>query len=253
MKKIILGGFVEPSIFSVAFCLGGFLGYALSGSFYDRELLETVLMGIFSAFTGAYFAFSFSSWREKRRERSDNKLAITTVYFIVVRQHNAIKNMRSYMEPYETDACRHFNMPAYLSGDYSNLVVDFQSLAFLLDSKYPDLLDAIDLEAIRFKQALETEKLRADTLVSFGQPALLAAGLSPGTIRAPTLHASSVPDHVNQKCMHQTNDVYLHVYDSDASLSILREQIKAFAVEAFPGSSFAWDSANSVSSLVVNR
>jgi hypothetical protein len=144
-----------------------------------KDIGSAILAGI-STLIGAFYAFRLSERKEKESERTRRIHALNQALFSLGRQLNAIQYILVEISPFDTDEKRLFGCKAAMPPGYSDVLVDLESLSFLLDSHDPDLLLRLSVEQDGFHQVMRAILLRAQYFVDQFQPAIMASGIMPG-------------------------------------------------------------------------
>ncbi|MGA1839091.1 MAG: hypothetical protein ACMUIU_00560 [bacterium] len=161
----------------------GIIGIAVVILFYQKsfELFSTIAPAIttlLAAFLGAWFAYLLADNKEKRKEIALRRQAINRAIFVLVRQYNAIKLIQQELDKYRDNPGKAIELPASSINRYEDLVQNFSSLEFILDSESPNLLLELSIEQERFEQAIAAHRLRNKFYIEDLQPTLEEAGLT---------------------------------------------------------------------------
>lgn len=199
------------------------------------EIIVTLVSTAVGAFVGAYAAFRLQAHEKLSESRKGQKAALNTGLFILLMQLNAIRNIKKDIEPYRTEIARAFLMPAFKHPDYVGLKQDAQSLSFLVELDYVDLLQEIHLEQIKFEQTLVSIERRNAFYETNIAP-------YPSTGRTAfeiwqyilTIKGSEVCD----EAIRATKEIYLHLEESDKSLEKAFANLRKAAKELFRDEKF---------------
>jgi hypothetical protein len=171
-------------IFSLA-AIGFILIIFLEVEIIKRDQLVAPLMSVFGTFFGATFAFRLNEDKEARKLNDARKDSLNRALFVIMRQVNAVHNLRKDYEAKTNTFERAFNIPALKPPAYDDLVFNFIELDFILTSKEPNILMELSIEQERFQQALECVRIRNEFYVEQIQPKLASLALN-GTIVRPS-------------------------------------------------------------------
>lgn len=137
----------------------------------SKELV-LALLPLFGTFLGATFAFRLNEEKEARKELATRRQALNRALFILLRQENAIRQLKTEFDAQPTMFAKAFLLPAHKPPAYADLRQNFTDLEFLLDAADPQLLFELTIEQERFEQAMEAMRIRNDAYVGDVQPAI---------------------------------------------------------------------------------
>lgn len=143
--------------------------------------LVPALATLVAAFIGAWFAFRLTDKAHARQTENQNVAAINRALFVVLRQFNAVKNVRDQLiDPVRNEPGRFIKMLALMPLDYSALKPDFESISFLLETDKRGLMVDLMLENERFHNVIEGVNERSKLHLEVIQPLLVSAGIREG-------------------------------------------------------------------------
>lgn len=142
----------------------------------ERELASAFL-AMLGTFLGALLAFRLNEHKDAIKLAKDQKENLNQALFIVIRQYNSVRFLQKELAGYKDDFTRAFNAPALRPSGYDDLLVDFSSIAFLLDND-PNILMRLSVEQEGFHQTLESVRIRSEFLVKEVQPEIGRLGLN---------------------------------------------------------------------------
>ena len=146
------------------------------GDISEKEVGSAVL-ALFGTFVGASFAFRLNEAREEQHRHEKHRAALNKALFVIGRQVNAVENLKRDMEQYKNGINQAFNMPAFQPPPYPDLVHDFESLSFLLETEHTNILMLLSVEQEGFHQALESLRVRNEFYIRELQPSMSKFGL----------------------------------------------------------------------------
>jgi hypothetical protein len=118
----------------------------------DYLPFATSLCGAFFGALGAYWVGRF---KEKRDEKKRRHTALLATQYALFSQWNVIEDVRrSFLESVRKDPQRHLKQK-YFMRTLGHLAVPFDDLAFIIDSKEPNLLQDIHIAEKRFLSSVE--------------------------------------------------------------------------------------------------
>ncbi|MCD5360300.1 hypothetical protein [Chromobacterium aquaticum] len=134
----------------------------------------TTILSLFSTFIGATFAFRLNEHKETEKLLATQKASMNRALFIIIRQFNAISQIKQDFDNYSDKYNRAFNMPAFKPPSYSDLTHNYSDLEFLLEleNAHPNLLLHLTVEQERFFQAMDSISIRNEFYVNEFQIAI---------------------------------------------------------------------------------
>ncbi|MBY6069875.1 hypothetical protein KUV35_01090 [Marinobacter salsuginis] len=140
----------------------------------------TVAMG---AFLGAFLAFKFNEQIEAKRiahtlerDKQREAICIQKALLIMVRQLNALGNLKKTMDNFKTKQALAFAMPAQRNF-YGDIYFDVEEISFLV-GKSPMLLFEISVEQDSFVQTVGSLEVRNEFFLEKVNPTMEALGLN---------------------------------------------------------------------------
>ncbi|MCF5142823.1 hypothetical protein GIW41_28105 [Pseudomonas sp. PA-6-1D] len=124
------------------------------------------------AFSGSYFAYLFRKHEENQANLNKRKSALDACLFTLIRQYNAMYQMKKLFDQYELDFDRAFSMQAIKFPEYKDVRIDFNGLNFFSEANEIGHLLALTIEQERFDQTIISMDLRNNFHVNTLQPAL---------------------------------------------------------------------------------
>lgn len=116
------------------------------------------------AFFGALAAYWFQRWSEKKKDADSNHAAILKAQLALISQINVVENFRrQHLDPLRNDPARDFKM-LLVYKPTSHLSVDFDSIAFFLAKKDPNILMHVQVAERCFHSAMDAIDARNETM-----------------------------------------------------------------------------------------
>lgn len=199
--------------------------------------IGTAVLALFGTFLGATLAFRLNEQKEKNNEEKKQREALNRALFILIRQHNAIIQLKREMDKHSSDLHLAFNMPALSPPSYTDLVQHIADLEFLIESSNPNLLFELTIEQERFHQAIESIRVRNAFYVNEVQLKIAATGIN-GKIIALEELSSLLGERIFFGAMTGAKNAMSHIMDSNESLPKIMIKLRILAKELFPGHKF---------------
>lgn len=234
----------KTEIVGLLFAFAALNVWYLSGLAIDKAVLPknyewfirtlTIVVG---AFAGAYAAFWLKTNKELLEKKDSQRSSLNNALFVLVRQINAIKNIKTELDKYSSEFEKSFVLPAIKPSDYSELKFDFNSLYFLMDGNHVQMLMELDLEEERFFQCISATMLRSEFLVHELQPAL-SFHASQGRITSEGTLQKYLGDRLFRGAVSSANNMYMHVNESHETLCHTFFKLRSIAKKIFPNDKF---------------
>lgn len=199
--------------------------------------IGTSVLTLFGTFMGATLAFRLNEQKEEAETARKQREALNRALFILIRQHNAIIQLKRDMDAYPSPHHLAFNMPALKPPSYTDLVQHITDLEFLIDSSNPNLLFNLTIEQERFHQAIDSLRIRNEFYVNEVQPQLAATRLN-GKNVTPAEAETLLGERIFAGAMSGARHAKKHFDDSTESIPEVIEALRALAKELFPKHKF---------------
>ncbi|WP_417688580.1 hypothetical protein [Pseudidiomarina sp.] len=197
----------------------------------------TVAIG---GFIGAFSAFWLKSYEEEKKDKEQQKSALNSALFVLIRQINAIQCIKRDLEKFKTPFDRGLSLPAMKPPDYSSVKQDIVSLNFLIDRDNAQILMDLTIEQERFEQTINSINIRNDFYVNEVQPALSFHALNGRPLPLAEFE-EKLGERLFQGAINGSAVLYEHVYATDVSLHEKYTELRELAKKLFPGENFvAW-------------
>ena len=201
------------------------------------DYFVNAIVVISAAFFGSFSAYHLNDRREQRKQQEIRINSLNSALFVTLRQFNAITQLKRDLSRWEQDSSRFINMPAVVTGDYSDLKLDINSIEFLLRERDPNLLFELSVEQERFEAAIMALNMRNTFHYKELQPALSKAGFNNTTATLEQV-IEAVGPKIAVTALKSTDGVFSHVYETYDSLSKVHLKLFETAKEIFPNETF---------------
>ena len=175
MKKIIALG--------AAFILGVGAGWIIQGRYWDVFLTSYIpaLATLLAAFYGAKYAFQFQNDKELKDTNKRNLINTNAAIFSLSRMANKLYiYQRDIIEPARDKQVRFLELRPTLDIEKERVKLDIESLYFLLETDYRNLLSEVIIEEERYRSAIDDINTRSKIHLLEVQPLLEKSGLTAG-------------------------------------------------------------------------
>ncbi|OCW24993.1 hypothetical protein BB029_12060 [Pseudomonas sp. S3E12] len=124
------------------------------------------------AFFGSYFAYLFRKHEEQQAKLKKRKSSLDACLFTLIRQYNAMFQMKKEFEKHATILDRAFSMQAMKFPEYKDARIDFENLSFLTEINEINQLLELTIEQERFEQTIISMEIRNNFHIEKLQPAI---------------------------------------------------------------------------------
>lgn len=195
------------------------------------------LLALLSTFLGAALAFRLNEHKEKSEESRKQRDALNRALFVLIRQLNAIVQLKKNIESYKTDFELAFNMPALKPPEYSDLSQNIADLEFLISSGASNFLLNMTIEQERFHQAIESIRIRNEFYVFEVQKEISAKGIN-GVSLSVDEASVLLGERIFCGAMSGAKNARSLVFHCSVSLPKAILELRALAKNIFPGHKF---------------
>ncbi len=199
--------------------------------------IGTSVLALFGTFLGATLAFRLNEQKEEAETARKKREALNRALFVLIRQHNAIIQLKRDMDACPNDFHLAFNMPALKPPSYADLFQHVADLEFLIDSGNPNILFKLTIEQERFHQAIDSIRIRNEFYVNEVQPQLAATGMNGKRVTLEDAEAL-LGERIFGGAMNGAIHAKKHLNDSNDSIPKVLEELRTEAKELFPGHKF---------------
>jgi hypothetical protein len=139
------------------------------------------LTTLLAAFFGAWFAFRLQNQEKEKQERMKKINIINQTLFTLFKQVNILRLIqKNFIDPHRETPGFFIAMQPIHSADHTNVKFNFEDLAFILDTKYRNMLSDLFIEEERFKETIKAINYRSSLHIDEVQPKLSVAGTTEG-------------------------------------------------------------------------
>jgi hypothetical protein len=223
--------------FSLAAGAVAFLGLLFYLEKIESKDIGAGMLAMLGTLLGATLAFRLNEEKESLKREGERRAALNRSLFVLVRQVNAVALIAKELEPFKSDFERAFNLPAAKVPLYADLVHDFQSLEFLIETSEANTLMRLTVEQERFQQTLESLKTRNQFYVDEVQPQIAKHSLNKKDVSDQSV-VSLFGERIHGAAMTAAAVLKFHVDASAKSLPEMHEELRAVAKRLYPDHKF---------------
>jgi hypothetical protein len=214
----------------------------IAWTWWNKQIGEkeigAAFLALLGTFLGAMLAFRLNEDREENKLAKERRAALNRVLFVLIRQHNATQQLLKEFDAYTTPFDKAFNLPALLPPDYTDLDHNFTDLEFLLETPNADALFRLAVEQERFRQMLESLRVRNKFYVEEIQPAISRLSLNGREITS-TQAAQLMGDRLFGGAIAGAKIAYEHVTACAKSVPAMHAEFLQLAKAMYPKHKFA--------------
>lgn len=198
--------------------------------------LITTLLG---ALSGAWIAFKLNAHNNEKEAQNKKVAAANRALFVLIAQWNMLADFKQkHIDPHRDDPARFISMNALPPLEYTNLNLDIQSLNFLLETDFRQLLLSLLLEEQHFRDAIQAINLRSSLHLESAQPRLVEGHIQNGQMYSIQEIRVALGPLLSDSLTNATNNVIIHVDSTCSSLAeIIEEAANVFKL-TFPSRKF---------------
>lgn len=230
----------EALTIALTFALGVIIGVAIEEKMASKAYKEFLppLATLFAAFLGATYAFSLNRQKEEGTVRDENLAAANRAIFAMARQTNKLVLVqRQVIDPHRSSPARAIEMPPMEGVGTEKINIDIDSLSFLLQTKYADMLAKVAVADSKFSAAIDSLQHRSRVHFHEAQPRIEAARLD-----GPTQTLGALKDALGERIyvtLARSTDQTIDLVDgSRAYIEEVAGQFRDTLKLIFPGSKF---------------
>jgi hypothetical protein len=197
------------------------------------SIIVQALTALGAAFGGAAGAFYLQDEKELEKERKERVALINKALIMLVRQYQALENIRLELEPHKDNVVRHITAPGVTTNLYSDVRIKVETLSFLIGSSDPNLLMKIMLEQERFEMALKAVELRTNRHVGSIQPRYAELGLADGALIQLTALEKHFGEFLYKTIKNETDLMYRIVYECAESTLVAIDDLCDYAKRTY--------------------
>ena len=161
--------------FGVPFIVGVGAGWIVQGRHWDAFLTSYVpaLATLVAAFYGAKYAFQFQKDKEMEDNKRQNVVNGNSAIFNLMRMTSTLRNVqKQIIDPARDRPARFLEMRPTLHSIKDDIKLNIETLYFLLETDYRNLLGELVIEEARYQSALDAIKERSRLHIEEVQPLL---------------------------------------------------------------------------------
>ncbi len=212
------------------------IGFSLSST----EIV-TPLATLLAAFFGAWFAYKLQNKTREEEQLNLQIEALNKALFTLFQQLNNLALIKTdFIDPIRHSEARFIIMRPMLTENPQDFMHDFQSLAFLLNTKHNKSVFDLFIAQQKYINALRVLNYRSDLHYKQLQPSLIRANMIPGAANYPLQdYYNALGEPLSTELKNATDLVIYHV---DSSLLLLIETKNTFIKalnDLFPDQKFS--------------
>jgi len=192
---------------------------------------------VVGSFIGAFFAFEFERWQRRREERSDHYLAVKYAHFVLLQQWSLLRNLATQHLDALVGNENRWWMLRPIQSPPKSFSIDFNSLAFVLRSKDPDLLNRLAVTQDRFSTLTDLldQRSRLHSQFQDRTAALDSEGAFPGgRFVLDQQTAKKIGQALLAQLRETTNELFESVPAAREFLTARLKELEEFIREEFP-------------------
>ncbi len=194
---------------------------------------------LIAAFLGAWYAFHLHDKKQDNKTKKEHIAAGNRALFVLIRQYNALLGIKGkIIDPVKDMAPRSLNMRPTLPLKYEHLVIDADSLTFLLETKDRNILMELLIEEERFKAAIQSLNERSKLHIESIQPILAAAGVREKQSYPVDDIKSKLGEQLFLHIERATDEALSHTTNTVESLKNIISKFHSVLKKQYPESSF---------------
>ncbi|MBI4806460.1 MAG: hypothetical protein HY795_14615 [Desulfovibrio sp.] len=97
--------------------------------------MKVIVGPLAGAFIGAYSAFRWTIRKEELKTVGDNKASGDFVIFTIIQQYSLLKSIKKELDGVRDKQYKYLQMDILNMVDYSNVVIDYKTLSFLINTE----------------------------------------------------------------------------------------------------------------------
>ena len=194
---------------------------------------------LLAAFLGAWFAFILEN-RKKERELEDKNIAAgNRALFVLIRQLNVLLVFQKQaIEPVRNHPGIFIAMEPLLPRTYDSLKFDVDSLSFLLETDYRQVLMEIMIEELSFQETIRAINERSRIHFTQVQPLMEKAGIIEGGEYKNSDFERILGNRLYLHLRRLTDAVVDHVDKTVISLRKMSEELRNVLRKLYPDAKF---------------
>lgn len=139
---------------------------------FMKDYLPSIVT-LVAAFSGAFFAYYLQSRRQEKKVLEEKKFAGNKALFTLSRQLNQLIGLQNQViKPTRNEPSRYLLMGSMHPVEIDNLLIDVESVSYLLETDHRQILLDLLIEEERFKSAIQALNERSKLHLHEVQPLL---------------------------------------------------------------------------------
>lgn len=223
-----------------AFVLGVSVGTHLEADLSPllEQALVPGLVTLAAAFFGAKYAFDLQAAKALRETESAQIAAGNKAIFALVRKYNQLLNFKhQFLERFRDDPTAFLQMPPLLELMKDDILVDFDSLSYLLETDQRNLLGELSVGVEKHQSAIGAINARSRLHITEAQPALEKAEIVEGGKYTFQQMETALGQRLHTTLRQATDQVFEHTTGTLLFLENVTRKLTAALREQFPGRS----------------
>lgn len=231
----------EPSctFVGIGMLVAGFgLAAVTTGLFDLREFTTIFLATIVAAFAGTYFAFLIQNKREDRIIRNNDIKLAHNLELCLYGQYMALETTyKSYLEQYENDPFRYYNIPNPSTVEFSSFVFDMEMLSIFTHTDHRSLIKHVIKSDLNARVSIKNFNLRADYCRDVVSPQFNTLNID-DWVWTEEYIAEALGTEIHEKLTRLTDNVYHDFSLSRPIYRKLRYMVYEALSELYPDQAF---------------
>lgn len=216
---------------SIALILSIYFSYTFN--IIEMKDISVSALALIGTFFGATFAFRLTERKEYLQLHQNRRECLNKAIFILIRQLNAVHQLKLEIDLYSGIYKKAFNMQAVVPPPYQDLYHDFEGLSFILESENPGLIFELTTEQERFHQTMSSLSFRNDFFIKEVMPAVAIADLNGKTL-SPEQVQGILGDRIYYGAIQGIEGAEKMLTLSNESLPLMLKAIIEFAKQEYP-------------------
>ncbi len=231
LKNRIIGGVL-------IFFVGVGVGIAIDEKSFN--LIYTVILPgvvtLLAVFLGAKYAFQLQADKKEEELLRENVAAGNRAIFAIIRKFNKLKNFDvQFLESFKGDPTAFLQMPPLLDLVKDDINLDIDSISFLLETKFKNLLGEISTGLGKYQSAIDAINARSRLHIAHVQPLLERAGIVEGGNYSMGDIEKALGQRLFVTIKQATNQVFEHTIESLNFIEEISNKLTKALKEVFPG------------------
>ena len=186
---------------------------------------------------GALLAFEFERWQRRREERNDHYLAAKYAHFALIQQYSLLRNLAAQHLTSLADNENRWWILHPIQSPPQSFSIDFSSLAFVLRSQDPDLLNRLAVTQDRFSTLMRLLDQRSDLHAQFQERMALLqreGAFTGGMFALDQETATIIGPHLLAQLRQTTDLLFEGVPEAQEFITARLKELEDFVRKEFP-------------------